>query len=364
MESFLLKNKQDSYKKILGLILSKQRVSRKEIAESLGLAWGTVSNNVNIMIDEKIIKEERPIINGVGRSTCFIVPNNDIYASIGIDINTVGLSASIVSLNGATLFFTMIPLTDFTQEEIIDKTYEIIQRAFDFNLGKYQILAIGLSCQGDVYSQKGLFVEMPFINNWRPINLTKLIEDKFNIPTFQSHDMECLLLDLKFRYPNNHDFLVSRVVDGIGFGIVKEGIILNEKISLDYGHEIIERNGLHCTCGQHGCLEAYSSLKGITKRLGVTEEELFSNYRDYELVLDDAMEKYAFSLYNVASIYNAYSIFVCGKLFAQIPELFEKLLDKISKIDRRKNFNFTVTYLSDLSASFGAAIYAVNQLIE
>ncbi|MCQ2754917.1 MAG: ROK family transcriptional regulator [bacterium] len=364
MESFLFKNKQDSYKKILDLILKKQRISRKEIAETLGLAWGTVSNNVNLMIDEKVIKEESPIITGIGRSTCYIVPNDEVYASLGVDINTVGLSASIVSLNGATIFFTMIPLVVYTQEEIIEKTYLVIKRALEFNLGRYQILSIGLSCQGDVYSQKGIFSDMPFIEGWQPINFTKLIEEKFNIPTFQSHDMECLLLDLIFRYPNNKDFLVCRVVDGIGFGVVKEGTILNEKISLDYGHEIVERNGLECTCGQCGCLEAYSSIKGLVKRLGISEGELFSNYKNYSSTLDDAMEKFAFSLYNVASIYNLSSVFVCGKLFAKIPGLFEKLIEKISKIEKRKNFNFIVTYLSDLSASFGAAIHSLRQLIE
>ena len=364
MKNVLIQNKQDSYHKILNLIINKQRISRKEIADELSLAWGTVSSNINLMIDQKLIKEESPIVNGVGRSTCYLIPSNEKYAIIGVDINTIGISSSVVLLNGETIFTDVKTLEDFNQDEIVNKTLSTIQRAIEFNDNKYQIIAVGLSCQGDTYSQKGIYVDMPFIKDWMPINLVEIIENKCNIPTYQSHDMECLLLDLTFRNPGHNNFLVTRVVDGIGFGIIKDGVVLNEKISIDYGHEIIERNGLACECGQKGCLEAYSSIRGILRRLNITEAELFSNYKKYDEVLDDAIDKFSFSVYNVASIYNLKDVIICGKLFTQIPELFTRLEDKINLIHKRKNFSLNLNFLTDLSPSFGAALYALRKVIE
>ena len=56
---------------------------------------------------------------------------------------------------------------------------------------------------------------------------------------------------------------------GTGLG---GGIILNSKIYTGFnyaggelGHMVIEHNGRPCTCGRHGCWEAYSSASGLIK---------------------------------------------------------------------------------------------------
>ncbi len=52
------------------------------------------------------------------------------------------------------------------------------------------------------------------------------------------------------------------------------GIILNDKLlhgasfmAGEVGHMTIVRDGIMCTCGNRGCLEAYASARGITARV-------------------------------------------------------------------------------------------------
>ena len=42
----------------------------------------------------------------------------------------------------------------------------------------------------------------------------------------------------------------------------------------EIGHTVIDRNGPLCTCGKHGCVEAFASLGAVTRRVRPKTEAL------------------------------------------------------------------------------------------
>ena len=55
---------------------------------------------------------------------------------------------------------------------------------------------------------------------------------------------------------------------GVGGALILNGRIWHGRDDMggEIGHMTIERNGLICNCGNHGCLESYVSATGIVKR--------------------------------------------------------------------------------------------------
>src|SRR5260370_39239684 len=56
---------------------------------------------------------------------------------------------------------------------------------------------------------------------------------------------------------------------GVGSGAVVDGILLQGagNAAGELGHTQVVPDGLPCACGQHGCVEGYSSGRGFARRL-------------------------------------------------------------------------------------------------
>lgn len=84
------------------MIFSYSPISRVEIADLLGLTQATISNNVNLLIEDGLIQEinqeENPMEGSVGRHPIMLAYKSDSKYVIGVEINPYGIY--LVVLNG------------------------------------------------------------------------------------------------------------------------------------------------------------------------------------------------------------------------------------------------------------------------
>jgi glucokinase len=68
---------------------------------------------------------------------------------------------------------------------------------------------------------------------------------------------------------------------GVGGGIIIDGKVLygSDGLAGELGHSILVPFGRKCTCGNHGCLETYASIRGIIQ----TCIELLEQFPENEL---------------------------------------------------------------------------------
>ena len=63
--------------------------------------------------------------------------------------------------------------------------------------------------------------------------------------------------------------------------------------SCEFGHMCVVPGGLPCSCGKHGCLEAYCSSDRVSKGLGVSLTDFFDalehNDPEYSLIWSDLL---------------------------------------------------------------------------
>ena len=147
---------------------------------------------------------------------------------------------------------------------IISVVDEMIKES---GLKKGQINAISAGAPGVVNSETGIVLFSPNLP-WRNYDIRTPIEKMFGVPFYIGNDVNVGVLgEYKFGAAKGYKNVVGLFVGtGMGGGLILNGKLFtgNEFKAAEYGHMILNPEGPLCGCGQRGCLEAFSSKKGMT----------------------------------------------------------------------------------------------------
>ena len=130
-----------------------------------------------------------------------------------------------------------------------------------------EIRAISAGAPGVIDSDKGLVLFSPNLP-WENYDIRTPLEKKFGVPFFIGNDVNLGVLgEHEYGAAKGLDHVVGLFV-GTGMG---GGLILDGKLytgygfkGAEYGHMVLDPEGPLCNCGQRGCLEAFSSKKGMS----------------------------------------------------------------------------------------------------
>lgn len=159
------------------------------------------------------------------------------------------------------------------EEVIIAVTRELIEKA---NIKKSQVNAISAGVPGIINSDTGVVIFTPNLP-WKDYDLRSAIEKEFGTKFYLGNDVNVGVLG-EYEYGAAKGFKnVVGFFIGTGVG---GGLILNKKLFCgnefkagEYGHMILDENGPECGCGNHGCLETFSSKKGMAKYIRAEMEK-------------------------------------------------------------------------------------------
>ena len=152
---------------------------------------------------------------------------------------------------------------DNIEKVIISVVEEMIKAS---GIKKSQIHAIGVGAPGVIDQEDGVILFSPNLP-WRDYDIKTPMEKKFGVPFKIGNDVNVGVLgEYKYGAGRGYHNVVGFFV-GTGMG---GGLILNDKLytgnkfkAAEYGHLILNPEGPLCNCGQRGCLEAFSSKKGM-----------------------------------------------------------------------------------------------------
>lgn len=146
-----------------------------------------------------------------------------------------------------------------TVEDVIEKT----------GVSKEQIITLGIGSPGPLDSKKGIIIENANLP-WKNVPLVERMESALGIKTLLQNDANAAALGEKwFGAGKNVDNMVYITIStGIGGGAIinKELFTGVNDNACEIGHTVIDPDGPLCGCGNHGCLEAFSSGTSIAKR--------------------------------------------------------------------------------------------------
>ena len=151
-----------------------------------------------------------------------------------------------------------------TEDVIVGVVEELLQGS---GVDRSRVRAIASGAPGVVDQDAGVVLFTPNLP-WRNYDIKHSMEDRFGIPFFIGNDVNLGVLG-EHRYGAARGFrnVVGFFVGtGIGGGLILDGRLYtgNQCKAAELGHMILDPEGPLCGCGRRGCLEAFSSKRGMS----------------------------------------------------------------------------------------------------
>lgn len=232
---------------------------------------------------------------------------------IGIDLGGTKINACLINEEGQILERNTVETEAKKGRDVVLNNIKKAVYGLDFK----EASAVGIGTPGFIDAENGVVTFAGNIDGWTGLNLKKAVEDLVDLPVFVENDANIALLAEKWIGSCKNYNNVVMITLGTGVG----GAVYNEKGGLlqgahfqgaELGHMILHPGGDYCTCGQHGCVEAYcagtalgKSYKQITGESKTGEEIL--NLVDKDPAAKEVLEKYQYDLaYFLTSLRNTF----------------------------------------------------------
>ena len=177
----------------------------------------------------------------------------------------------MVSESGEILFDGKLPVgCDATREYTLDIIEESIQQVVNKAAEKgVELNGIGIGSPG-VVDNGVVLGGADNLDRWENIDLGTIYSNKFGLPVFADNDANLMGLgETTFGAAKNcSDVIFITVGTGIGGAIVINGQLYGgyKNRGGELGHLTINHNGIECSCGGRGCLEAYASTSALIQQ--------------------------------------------------------------------------------------------------
>ena len=189
---------------------------------------------------------------------------------VGVDIGGTNLKAGLVDENGTLLATQKMKVSSISDDEGLAWTVaSLVQElARTVNIPVSDVASVGVGVPGTVEIRSGSInytCNLPLHN----VPLRKLFHRYLSIPLYIENDANCAAL-AEFLVGAGRDskrFVTITLGTGVGAGIVHNGKIYHGANGMagEVGHMVIERDGLPCPCGRHGCWEQYASATALKR---------------------------------------------------------------------------------------------------
>jgi glucokinase-like ROK family protein len=257
---------------ILQKILEHEPVSRLALKGKTGLSWGTTTTMINELIDSGIVAELRIKNTKAGRKPAEIGMNKEGNRILGIRFGASFIKAILLDVTGSVVSSFSAPTNaEDSKEGLIRQITDAVDMLIDESSAPLSSLAgIGFAAPGAIDLRNGICLYAPHHPHWSDVPITKILEKRYQLPTFMSHVNDCFALGEKWfgHGKDLNNFVCVLIGTGISAGLIIDGRVYRgfNDTSGEFGHICVDPEGLECVCGRKGCLEAYASGYTIEKK--------------------------------------------------------------------------------------------------
>jgi glucokinase len=193
-------------------------------------------------------------------------------AGIGLDLGGTSIKYALATESGKILKQGHLPSdADADKEVIINNLYLSAQEMLDYadTIGQ-DVQAIGIGTPGNVNLETGwLMGSTPNFKCWSDINIKSEMKKKIKIPAYADNDANLMALgEAQFGAGKGYTNIICVTVGtGIGGGFIINGQLYRGSAyaGAEFGHSLVQADGISCRCGSNGCLEMYASATAMLR---------------------------------------------------------------------------------------------------
>lgn len=349
--------KQSNRSAILKLLSSGGAMSRKDIAQTIGLTPAAVTLICSELIEEGVLVEkgEMEQEKRAGRKKILVDINYKHKKVLCIRIEIDETYLTLTDLAGDIYAEKKIPTDRKAEPETFLRHIATLSKdmIWEAGISRDDILAGGVSVTGIVDRKKGISVKS--FRLWEEsVDVRHILMDSLGFEIVVENNVKAFaygeLIYGDGRTKNNLMF----VKWGPGVG---SAITINHQVyqgrdfrGAEIGHYIVEKNGIACRCGKRGCLETVISSHALVREVkeqfhpqempqlakwledgaheldvnNISEWGVFGD-KGLQHILNEKIDRLAHTVENVISVLNPDNVIVYGNMF-ELPGVQERFV--------------------------------------
>lgn len=297
---------------------------------------------------------------------------------IGIDLGGSHVAIGVVDKNGKIREKVEKRFSSQEKENIERAIVDTIIEHSIFFKREYEIEEVGIGMPGWLEDGKIMWSGNIGVTNF---NLIEALQE-LKLPIKIRNDAKCAAMaEKQYGCLKGYDRSIFLTLGtGIGGAAFLDGKLLEagERPGYEFGHMVIQKDGITCKCGRKGCFERYASMKSfkneLRKALGVDEttrgEELLErirrnspekeHYEKIEKVVTEFIENLSIGLENLIWIFEPQAIGLGGSFVYFEDVLLPKLNHKLQELNQedrdRKRIEIKPAVLGNDAGIIGAVL--------
>lgn len=364
----------ENIKKVISTLIAGETLSRADIAKKFSLNKATISDIIDKLIKDNLIKEiglgySKPT---GGRKPILLQINKQagIIFSFEFQYNKYRFMATY--LDGELITKTTTN-TEINKNNVIKIVQNTVQ---DFlanpKYDGYRVFGIGIAVHGIVESNKVVFA--PYYDIYET-DIADEVEKLLEIPVIIENEANlCAIFEstVNSLYRN---LIAINISSGIGSGIVLDyhlykGILGDAG---EAGHTTLYPNGRKCRCGKSGCFEQYcskqallkeySSLKGINSpSLQELKQDYIAKDTEVMALIEAYKNNLIVGLGNIVTLFSPEILILKSDIFIEFPDIFTDVKNSLKQYN--KNLQVSLTNWKEYSTLFGAIILVLQNYFD
>lgn len=248
--------------------------TRGDLGDRLNLSYASMSRLARALISGGIASEDLEPASAIGRPRQILAAVPSARHVVGCKLTSDVAYAVVCDMFGAVRATakTALPAPQADGMVPVEATAKVVTQLANKLARKVPSLD-GISVAvGGVVIDRSLVREGTFLG-WRDVDLATPLRERTGLPVIVTNDVTALAREqLWFGAGRTHStFGIITVGAGLGFGVVREGVAVEELI--DNGHLLahapIDSRGPRCSLGHNGCVAAYLNREDIETHASV-----------------------------------------------------------------------------------------------
>lgn len=295
---------------VLKMLYQNQTMTRKDLADRLGLSFPTVTQILTELETEGLVQQIGQQASTGGRRAFLNAIVTDSRASVGVSISMHWVEIVLMNLGlsaVATEEYRMpFEDTEAYWQQLSARIEDLLDR---HEVARERLLGVGLSFPG-VISSIGNSLEFAPTLGIDRLDLGRVTR-QLRYPVLFGNDATLASRAEAWFRPEIGRAAYLLLNRGVGGAYITDREDLLGSRACEFGHMVIQEDGKLCSCGRRGCLEAYCSSAVLVEETGTdgqeTLEDFFARLEEGEELHRQAWDRYFGHL--VTGIGNLRSIF-------------------------------------------------------
>ncbi|MEI6603598.1 MAG: ROK family protein [Clostridia bacterium] len=337
-------------KMAFSLVQKQGPIVKADLVHLSGLTLSTLNRVMAPIELGALVIDSGEAVSSGGRKPHFYDVNKEKPLILGVEISRIAVRVALINLKIEVLESESFPMTTAcTPEFVVSKVKGIaIKLAEKVNVSMKDIISVAIGTAGIIDREKGMIISAPlFPLLWDNVPIVALFDTEFDAQISLDNGANAAVV-AEYLFGSGKDsehVAYFHVGMGIRTGVINSGKLIRAINDKDdaLAHMIVDIDGMECTCGNFGCVEAASSISAIMKRFisevkkgrpsSITKSVEDVNIQDIceaaengdelaKSIITDAGIYFGTGLSNYISLMNPHTVILSGPLVSYSPLFF------------------------------------------